>query len=114
MVKLKRVRIPLPLQNLDNIAEISISIGIVIAVFIPVIIAILVEKKKINSIRVGQVWFTEKHFNPFLRHKRRVRVKGILDGWVKLDDLSCFDANGRPVRMYLTCSDLITLYRLEE
>lgn len=54
-------------------AEISISIGIVIAVFIPVIIAILVEKKKINSIRVGQVWFTEKHFNPFLRHKRRVR-----------------------------------------
>ena len=51
MVKLKRVRIPLPLQNLDNMAEISISIGIVIAVFIPVIIAILVEKKKINSIR---------------------------------------------------------------
>lgn len=36
-------------------AEVSISIGIVIAVFIPVIIAILVEKKKINSIRVGQV-----------------------------------------------------------
>lgn len=114
MVKLKRVRIPLPLQNLDNMAEISISIGIVIAVFIPVIIEILVEKKKINSIKVGQVWFTEKHFNPFLRHKRRVKVKGILDGWVKLDDLSCFDTNGRPVRIYLTCSDLITLYRLEE